>query len=153
MCNREKETPGSVTSGSDETSLIQVDDQQGWSLSRLCCLVSHFIASGDQHTRLPIHGHPQRTLTIQSAYNRRTPLQEPEITHLSHTPHTRALHKLQLRSCSNQHCTQPTPLHWQDRSRSIMLSPETCNSTVRSQGTCLLQSGNGVAPLACIDLR
>ena len=40
--------------------------------------------------------------------------------------------------------TQPTPMHWQDKDRSIMPSPETCNSTVRSQGCRLTNSGNGV---------
>lgn len=42
--------------------------------------------------------------------------------------------------------TQPTPMHWQDKDRSIMPSPETCNSTVRSQGCRLTNSGNGVGP-------
>jgi hypothetical protein len=42
--------------------------------------------------------------------------------------------------------TQPTPMHCQDKDRSIMPSPETCNSTVRSQSSRLTNSDNGVGP-------
>ena len=98
---------GSVTSVSDETSPIQVDGEQGWRLSRLCCPVSQSIASSDRHPRLPIHGHLQPTPTIHPPYIRRTPLQEPEIASL---PHTHALRDLQLRSCSNQHAADSDAL-------------------------------------------
>jgi hypothetical protein len=99
---RRKNLIGSLASVSDETSLIHVDGEQGWRLSRLCCLVSQLIASSDRHPRLPIHGHLQPTPTIHTPYIRRTLLQEPEIASL---PHTHALRKLQLRSCSNQHAS------------------------------------------------
>ena len=94
-----------------QSDLIQVGCGQGWRLNRFCCFVSELVASSDLHPRLPItRTATSKTSTIHPPYIGRTPLQEPEMTHLAHT---HAMHKLQLRSCSIQHCTQPTPPHWQ----------------------------------------